>query len=102
MPLKLPSAYDRILIDKAVDKLGVGGDNGDNVGGNGGGDGKKVKVATLLRSLSVSDWEGFDKMLVQPLEDDLPKGTVKSLRSLGKKKDAPAAIQAVLKIAAKL
>jgi len=91
VPLKLPSAYDRVLIERALDKLG-----------DSSGDDKRVKVMALLRSLSVADWDSFERELSPPLVEGIPKSTVKALRVLRQKKDSPTAIKTVLKLAEKL
>ena len=62
--LKLPSTYDKVLIGRTLDKLE----------GSSGGDGGRVAVAALLRSLAVADWDAFDEVLAKVSGDELSKG----------------------------
>jgi len=91
VPLKLPSAYDRVLIDRAVEKIG-----------DATGDGAKLTIITLLQSLAVADWATCEKELSQKVVEGVPNSTVKVLRKACQQKDAPVAIKTVLKLADKL
>jgi len=94
VPLKLPSAYDRVLIEKALDNIGDVDDNTSN---------EKKTVATLLQSLSVADWETCNKLLSQKGGvEGIPNASVKILKKACQQKDAPVAIKTVLKLADKL